>query len=85
MDRLRLLSGGGEEIMAENLYKVIEVVGTSPFSWEDAAKQAVETSGRSLKDLRKANITHHDILIDGGKVKSFRVSVQLSFRLDVQS
>ena len=66
--------------MAESVYKVIELVGTSPKSWEDAAKTAVETASKSLKDLRVAEITKLDLKIEQGMVVSFRARVSLSFK-----
>ena len=66
--------------MAESVYKVIELVGTSPKSWEDAAKTAVETASKSLKDLRVAEITKLDMKIEKGKVAAYRARVSLSFK-----
>jgi len=66
--------------MAESVYKVIELVGTSPKSWEDAAKTAVETASKSLKDLRVAEITKLDLKIEKSMIVSFRARVNLSFK-----
>ena len=66
--------------MAGSTYKIIELVGTSDTSWEEAAKTAVETAGESLKDLRVAEIIKLDVTIEGGKVKSFRSRVNVSFK-----
>jgi len=66
--------------MAESVYKVIELVGTSTESWEAAARAAVETAGKSLKDLRVAEITKLDMKIDKNKVVAFRARVNLSFK-----
>ena len=66
--------------MSESVYKVIELVGTSPTSWEDAAKNAVETASRSLKDLRVAEITKLDMKVENGRVTAFRSRVKLSFK-----
>ncbi|WP_319405888.1 dodecin family protein [uncultured Desulfosarcina sp.] len=66
--------------MSESVYKVIELVGTSTTSWEDAAKNAVETASKSLKDLRVAEITKLDMKVEGGKVTAFRSRVKLSFK-----
>jgi flavin-binding protein dodecin len=66
--------------MTESVYKVIELVGTSPKSWEDAARTAVETAGKSLKELRVAEITKLDLKIEDGKVVSYRARVSLSFK-----
>jgi len=66
--------------MAGSTYKIIELVGTSETSWEEAAKTAVETAGESLKDLRIAEITKLDLTIENGKVKSYRTRVNISFK-----
>jgi len=63
-----------------SVYKIIELVGTSKKSWEDAAKNAIETAGKSLKDLRIAEIVKLDMQIDKGKVISYRARVSLSFK-----
>ena len=69
-----------EETMAKSVYKIIELVGRSPKSWEDAAKNAVETAGQSLKDLRIAEIVELDMQVDQGKVVSYRARVKISFK-----
>ena len=66
--------------MAGSTYKIVELVGTSDISWEDAAKRAVETAGESLKDLRIAEITKLDMTIEDGKVSLFRARVNVSFK-----
>ncbi|MCU0540097.1 MAG: dodecin family protein [Desulfobacterales bacterium] len=66
--------------MAESIYKVIELIGTSTKSWEDAAKNAVETASESLRDLRVAEITKLDMKIEKGKVAAYRARVSLSFK-----
>ena len=66
--------------MSESVYKVIELVGTSTASWEEAAKNAVETASKSLKDLRVAEITKLDMKVEGGLVTAFRSRVKLSFK-----
>jgi dodecin len=66
--------------MTENIYKVIELIGTSTKSWEDAAKNAVETASKSLRDLRVAEITKLDLKIENGKVTAYRARVSLSFK-----
>ena len=66
--------------MAGSTYKIIELVGTSDSSWEEATKTAVETAGESLKDLRIAEITKLDVTIDNGKVSTFRARLNVSFR-----
>ena len=66
--------------MAESTYKIIELIGTSDTSWEEAARTAVETAGESLRDLRIAEITKLDLTIENGKVKSYRARVNISFK-----
>ncbi len=66
--------------MTESVYKVIELVGTSSISWEDAAKQAVETAAKSLRDLRIAEIGQLDMKLEDGKVVAYRARVKLSFK-----
>lgn len=66
--------------MSESVYKVIELVGTSSNSWEEAAKNAVETASKSLKNLRVAEITKLDMRVEAGKVTAFRARVNLSFK-----
>ncbi len=66
--------------MAGSTYKIIELVGTSDSSWEEAAKTAIETAGESLKDLRIAEITKLDVVIENGKISSFRSRVNVSFK-----
>lgn len=64
----------------EAVYKIVEVIGTSTKSWEDAARVAVETAAKSLRDLRIAEITKLDMKIDEGKVVAYRARVSLSFK-----
>ena len=66
--------------MADSVYKVIDLVGTSANSWEDAARAAVETAGANLRDLRVAEITKLDMKVENGKVAAFRARVSLSFK-----
>jgi len=61
-------------------YKIIELVGTSPISWEEAAKHAVETASKTLKDLRIAEITKLDMTIENGKIASYRARINVSFK-----
>ncbi len=65
--------------MAESVYKIVDLVGTSPTSWEDAAKMAVETAAGSLKDLRIAEVVKLDMRVEDGKVTA-RTRVKLSFK-----
>jgi flavin-binding protein dodecin len=66
--------------MSGSVYKIVELVGSSSTSWEDAAKNAVETASKSLKDLRIAEITQMDMKIEDGKVTAYRAKVNLSFK-----
>ncbi len=68
--------------MSNSTYKIIELVGTSTSSWEDAAKNAVETASKTLKDLRVAEITKLDLKIENGKVAAYRTRVNLSFKYE---
>ena len=64
------------------VYRVTEIIGTSKLSWEDAAKNAVETASKSLRDLRVAEISKLDMKIEGGKVVAYRARVSLSFKYE---
>ncbi|MDY6796760.1 MAG: dodecin family protein [Actinomycetota bacterium] len=66
--------------MAESVYKIIELVGSSPDSWENAAKNAVETAAKSLKDLRIAEIKELDMRLEDNKVVEYRARVNVSFK-----
>lgn len=66
--------------MTDSVYKLIELVGTSSESWEKAAKAAVETAAKSLKDLRVAEVVELDMHIEEGKVLAYRAKVRLSFK-----
>jgi len=66
--------------MADSVYKVIRLVGSSPTSWEEAAKNAVDTAGKSLRDLRVAEIQKLDLKVEDGKVVAYRALVNLSFK-----
>ena len=68
--------------MADSVYKIIELVGTSKTSWEEAAKNAVERAGQSLRDLRVAEIKKLDMTTENGKVIAFRARVSLSFKYE---
>ena len=63
-----------------SVYKLVEVIGTSTQSWEDAAKNAVETAARTLQDLRIAEVVKMDMKVEGGKVQEYRTRVLLSFK-----
>ena len=64
----------------ESVYKIVEVVGTSKNSWEEAAKIAVQTASKSLRDLRVAEVVKQDMTVENGKVTAFRTRVLLSFK-----
>jgi flavin-binding protein dodecin len=66
----------------EGVYKIVEVVGVSEKSWEDAGRQAVETAAESLRDLRIAEVTKMDMKVEKGKVAAFRTRVSLSFKYE---
>jgi flavin-binding protein dodecin len=66
----------------EGVYRVIDVIGTSRTSWEDAAKNAVTTASKSLRDLRIAEVSKLDMKVEGGKVVAYRARVQLSFKYE---
>ncbi len=68
--------------MPDNVYKVIELVGTSEESWEKAAKAAVERAAQSLRDLRVAEVVEQDLVIEKGKVTAYRTKVKVSFKYE---
>jgi hypothetical protein len=68
--------------MPDSIYKVVQLVGTSPVSWEEAAKKVVDTASQSLRDLRVAEITQLDLKIEDGKVVAYRARVNLSFKYE---
>ena len=68
--------------MADSVYRVTEVIGTSSQSWEDAARTAVATAGGSIRDLRVAEVLRQDVTIEDGKVSEFRVRLGISFKYD---
>jgi len=63
-----------------SVYKIVEIVGASPKSWEDAAKVAVETAAKTLEDLRIAEVVKQDVTIEKGKVTGYRVRLTVSFK-----
>lgn len=66
--------------MSESVYKVVELVGSSPESWEKAAKMAVETAAKSLRDLRVAEVVSLDMHLENGQVIAYRAKVKVSFK-----
>jgi dodecin len=63
-----------------SVYSIIEIVGTSPTSWEDAAKNALTTASKTLEDLRIAEVVKQDVTVENGKITSFRVRLNISFK-----
>lgn len=68
--------------MPESVYKIIELVGTSPTSWEDAAANAIKKASQTLRDLRVAEVSAMDMHIKDGKIESFRTKVKVSFKFE---
>ena len=68
--------------MADSVYRVTELVGTSPESWEKAAASAVETAAQTLRDLRIAEVVELDLQIEDGRVRAYRARVKVSFKYD---
>jgi dodecin len=68
--------------MADSVYRVTEVIGSSSESWEAAARTAVETAAKSVRDLRVAEVLRQDVTIEDGKVSNFRVRLGLSFKYE---
>jgi dodecin len=68
--------------MAESVYKVIELVGTSTESWEKATAAAVQQASKSLRDLRVAEVSQLDVTLDNGKIESYRAKVKVSFKYE---
>jgi dodecin len=68
--------------MSDSVYRVTEVIGTSSESWEAAARNAVETAARTVRDLRVAEATRFDVTVEDGKVSSYRVRLDISFKYD---
>jgi hypothetical protein len=66
--------------MSESVYRVTEVIGASPESWEAAAQNAVETAARTVRDLRVAEATRFDVTIENGKIAAYRVRLGISFK-----
>jgi len=68
--------------MAESVYKVIELIGTSTDSWELAAKAAVDRAGKTLRDLRVAEVVLLDMQMDDGKIEAYRAKLKVSFKFE---
>jgi dodecin len=82
VDRRQFTANAKERIVAENVYKVIELVGTSTESWEKAAAAAVNRAGKTLRDLRVAEISELDLQLKNGKVEAYRAKVKVSFKYE---
>lgn len=67
--------------MSQSVYKIIEMVGSSPLSWEEASQNAIKAAGLSLRDLRIAEVVKLDIVVEDGKAAIFRARVNLSFKV----
>jgi hypothetical protein len=78
----RAMRPEGERAMADSVYKIVELVGTSSDSWEKAAGAAVAQAGKSLRDLRIVEIAQLDMVCDKGKVKAYRARVKVSFKIE---
>jgi dodecin len=68
--------------MSDSVYRVTEIIGVSPESWEAAARNAVETAAKSVRDLRVAEATRFDVTIENGKVRAYRVRLDISFKYE---
>ena len=67
--------------MSNSTYKIIELVGTSDKSWEEAARTAIETAGKTLKELRIAKVTKLDVTVENGTIKNYRARLNVSFKV----
>jgi dodecin len=81
-DRMQLNTNTEERIVGENVYKVIELVGTSTESWEKAATAAVTRASKTLRDLRVAEVCELDLQLKNGKVEAYRAKVKVSFKYE---
>ena len=79
---LRATDQPEEDVMADSVYRVTEVIGSSGESWEAAARNAVETAARSVRDMRIAEVVRQDVVIENGKVTGFRVRLGISFKYE---
>lgn len=71
--------------MADSVYRVTELIGTSSQSWEAAARTAVETAAKTLRDLRVAEVVEQDLTIENGKVTTYRVKLNVSFKYEPEA
>ena len=75
-----MITEGGRK-MSESVYKVLELIGTSGESWEKAASAAVETASQTIKDLRVAEVSEMDMVIEDGRIQKFRTKLKVSFKI----
>jgi hypothetical protein len=75
-------TGHREKTMADSVYKVIELIGTSKESWEKAAKVAVDRAAKTLRELRVAEVVEQDLVIEAGKVTAYRTKLKVSFKFE---
>ena len=68
--------------MSDSVYKIIELVGSSPESWDKAAANAVERASKTLRDLRVAEVVEHDLVIEDGKIAAYRTKLKMSFKFE---
>jgi flavin-binding protein dodecin len=83
-DYFSLLTLRRKTMSGDSIYRITEIIGTSQTSWEDAARNAVETASKTLRDLRVAEIVKLDMVIEDGKVVAFRARVNLSFKYETE-
>jgi dodecin len=76
------LHGGKEEAMPNSVYKIVEIVGSSPASWEKAAENAVKQASKSLRDLRVAEVVSLDLHLEKGKIAAYRAKLKVSFKFE---
>ena len=67
--------------MPNSVYKVIELIGSSPESWEKAASNAIDTASKTIEDIRVAEVVEMDLVVDNGKVSSYRTKLNISFKI----
>ena len=79
---LNRLRPGEGSCRGDSVYRITEIIGTSKVSWEDAAKNAIETASKTLRDLRVAEIVKLDMVVEDGKVAAYRARVNLSFKYE---
>jgi flavin-binding protein dodecin len=77
-----MIASGRENAMPDSVYKVIEIVGTSSKSWDDAAANAVARASQTIRDLRVAEVTEQDVQIKDGKIELYRTKLKLSFKFE---